>query len=117
MMDELYNALSSCREKTGPVVELAPNTIQRGIDKICEANGFPKVGIHGLRHSFVSLAYHLDVPEKVVMDIGGWADFQTMRKIYTHIARSDVTKNTDKFKDFFSGKKQEENGKNANEKR
>ena len=102
MIDELFTALDSCQLPNGLVTSLAPNTIQRGIDRICRANGFPEVGIHGLRHSFVSLAYHLNVPEKIVMDIGGWSDYQTMRKIYTHIAKSDVSNYADKFKGFFS---------------
>lgn len=101
MIEELYQALSAAKQESGLVTQLAPNTIQRGIDRICKENGMPKVGIHGLRHSFVSLAYHLRVPEKIVMEIGGWSDYQTMRKIYTHIAKSDVSRYTEQFKGFF----------------
>lgn len=101
MIEELYRALAVSKKDYGLVTQLAPNTIQRNIDRICQENGLPKVGIHGLRHSFVSLAYHLGVPEKIVMDIGGWSDFQTMRRIYTHIARSDVSRYTEQFKGFF----------------
>ena len=36
------------------------------------------------------------------MQIGGWSDFETMRKIYTHIARSDVSKYTKSIESFFS---------------
>ena len=99
---ELYDVLTAEKKKDGLVVSCDPYTIWRTINKICERNGLPKVGIHGLRHSFVSLAYHLDVPEKIVMEIGGWSDYQTMRKIYTHIAKSDISKYTDQFKLFFS---------------
>lgn len=102
MIDELYDALSFSKKTEGFVTDLPPHTIHRGIDNICKENGLPQVGIHGLRHSFVSLAYHLGVPEKIVMEIGGWSDYQTMRNIYTHIARSDVSKYTEKFKNFFS---------------
>lgn len=102
MIDELYQALSCAKKDSGRVTHLAPNTIQRKIDKICEENGLPKVGIHGLRHSFASLAYHLRVPIKIVMSIGGWSDYQTLRKIYTHIAKSDVSHYTEQFIDFFS---------------
>lgn len=108
MIDELYDALKAARKDSGPVIDYWPNMIYKRINRICEENGFPLVGVHGLRHSFVSLAYHLNVPEKIVMEIGGWSDYQTMRKIYTHIARSDVAKYTEHFKDFFS------NSENAN---
>lgn len=103
MMEELFLSLERDRKNDGLVVECNPNVIRYKINVICGKNGLPAVGVHGLRHSFVSLAYHLGVPEKIVMEIGGWSDYQTMRKIYTHIAKSDVTKYTDKFKGFFSG--------------
>lgn len=102
MMEELLEILERDKKKEGLVVECNPNTIWHRINIICKKNDLPAVGVHGLRHSFVSLAYHLGVPEKIVMEIGGWSDYQTMRKIYTHIAKSDVSKYTDKFKGFFS---------------
>lgn len=102
MMDELYEALCAVPEKNGYVAALAKNTLYRQINKICEENRLPKVGIHGLRHSFASLAYHLGVPERITMEIGGWANNQTMHKIYIHIARQDVSKYTEEFKGFFS---------------
>lgn len=113
MIDELYEALKESYQREGLVVTCHPNTTFDRVNKICELNGFPKVGVHGLRHSFVSLAYHLGVPEKIVMEIGGWSDYQTMRRIYTHIAKSDVAKYTNKFRGFFS-QNMGEPSKNAN---
>lgn len=106
MIDELYSALKEKKQSGGKVVDCNPNTIWIQVNCICKANHFPPVGVHGLRHSFVSLAYHLGIPEKVVMDIGGWKDYQTMRRIYTHIARSDVSKYAEQFHSFFSGTEQ-----------
>lgn len=108
MIDELYAALAAAQKGSGLIVTCNPNTIRAQINRICEKNGLPQVGVHGLRHSFVSLAYHLGVPEKIVMELGGWSDYQTMRKIYTHIARSDVTKYTAEFEKFFSPEKAKE---------
>lgn len=102
MIDELYAALKSANMGSGSIVTCNPNTIWAQINRVCKANGLPSVGVHGLRHSFVSLAYHLGVPEKVVMEIGGWSDYQTMRRIYTHVARSDIKSYTDSLKAFFS---------------
>lgn len=103
MIDELYQALKIGKKEFGPVIDCNPNTIWARINSICRQNNLPEVGVHGLRHSFVSLAYHLGIPEKIVMEIGGWSDYQTMRKIYTHIAKSDISKSTYMLKDFFSG--------------
>lgn len=102
IIDELKKALKKEQRKAGIVVSAHPTTICRQINKLCRKNELPIVGVHGLRHSFVSLAYHLDVPEKFVMQMGGWSDYQTMRKIYTHIAKKDIEKYTESFEQFFS---------------
>ena len=48
------------------------------------------------------------------MEIGGWANDQTMRKIYTHIAQQDVAAHAKTFTAFFDSKNDNAN-KNANE--
>jgi len=101
LMDELFTALSACELKEGIVVTQRPNTIYRQINAVCEKNGLPLVGVHGLRHSFASLAYHLSMPEKVAMQIGGWSDRETMSKIYTHLSQKDVSKYADEMKRFY----------------
>ena len=101
LMDELYEALKAAKKSSGLIVTCNPNTIWANIRRICERSGLPPVGIHGLRHSFASLAYHLQVPEKYTMAIGGWNDDRTMKKIYTHIAQGDVKRYEDAFSGFF----------------
>ncbi|MCI9402229.1 MAG: site-specific integrase [Oscillospiraceae bacterium] len=104
LMDELYEALKEARQSEGLVVTCNPNTIWANVRRICKRAGLPMVGTHGLRHSFASLAYYLEVPEKVTMEIGGWADDQTMRRIYTHIAQADVKRYEQAFSGFFANK-------------
>ena len=114
----LMKALKSAERKSEYVVTLNGSWIYTRINEICEANGLPKVGNHGLRHSFASLAYHLQIPEKIAMEIGGWADDGTMRKIYTHLAQNDIAKRAEDFSNFFDGnndKKSQNGNENDNE--
>ena len=115
MINELYDALNACPNKTGLLIQCNPATIWAQINQVCKANDLPKVGIHGLRHSFASLAYHLGVPEKVAMQIGGWGNFEIMRKIYTHLAQADIGKNEQQLSGFFNSanKKANENKKTS----
>lgn len=85
----------------GPVVTVRAETIRRHINKVCRENNLPEVGWHKLRHSFVSLAYHLGLSELETMKLGGYSDISTMRKIYTHLAKSDEMDSINKLKDFF----------------
>ena len=101
MINELYDALSSAPDKTGGVVKCNHNTIWAQINRVCKKAGLPEIGVHGLRHSFATLAYHLNVPEKVAMHIGGWSDPGTMHKIYTHLSKKDISKYETQLTAFF----------------
>lgn len=101
MIPPLYDALSNIPQEGEYVVTMKSRIMYNYINRICVKNDLPKVGLHGLRHSFASLAYHLNMPEKVAMQIGGWANDQTMRKIYTHLSQADVAHHAEAFTSFF----------------
>ncbi len=101
MIPSLKDALAAVEDKNGLVVTCHPNTLWARINRTCEANGFPLVGVHGLRHSFASLAYHLGWSEQQTMETGGWGDPQTMHKIYTHLAAADRVKSQNTMALFF----------------
>lgn len=106
MIPELFELLKAVEDKTGNVVKCHPNTPYKQLHKACEAIGINKVGTHGMRHTFCSLAFSRDVgmTEQEVMDIGGWSDPQTMRKIYKHLAEKDRLKAQNKMAAFYAEK-------------
>ena len=114
LIPSLKEALERERKPSGPVMDITQDRLRDNVHKVCKRNGLTDVSIHGLRHSFASLAYHLRMPEKIAMEIGGWSDPGTMNKIYTHIAKSDITRYQTEMAAFYSGKTVEK-GKNANE--
>ena len=103
IMKPLANALANVPQerRIGAVVTMHPGTALTRVNQICADNGLPQVGLHGLRHSFASLAYHLQLPEAITMQIGGWSDIYTMRRIYTHISQRDLDKSAGKLLDFY----------------
>lgn len=100
----LMEAIKAVDHRGEMVVNVYPDYIAKQINKVCDRAGLPRVGVHGLRHSFASLAYHLGWPEKVAMEIGGWADDRTMHKIYTHVSQKSVAEAGAAFAAFFDGK-------------
>lgn len=84
------------------------NQLWSQINAVCDRAGLPRVGVHGLRHSFASLAYHLDIPEKIAMEIGGWKDSKTMHDVYTHIARQDIAERSAQIRAFYTGQPQDD---------
>lgn len=102
MIPQLAEALRTAQQGSGYVVTMSPSAALRGINKMCRENDLPEVGIHGLRHSFASLAYHLGMPEKIAMQIGGWENDATMKRIYTHVAKADITKYQNIMSEFYN---------------
>lgn len=85
----------------GVLVSVAPNTIYRRINAVCASAGLPEVGVHGLRHSFASLAYHLGWSEASTMQMGGWSDPSVVHGIYTHLSQKDHNKDVKKMQRFY----------------
>ena len=105
MIPELEAALEAVPEvdRKGFVYTRNPTLIWEQVNYICDKNKLPKVGVHGLRHSFCSVALSSDVglTEREVMEIGGWEDFQTVHKIYEHLSDKNRKQAAEKFSAFF----------------
>lgn len=84
-------------------IQWHPNTLRNRINRVCARCGLPSVGVHGLRRSFASLAYHLGWSEQQTMRVGGWADYKTVHDIYVKLAAADARRDIDAMKAFYSG--------------
>lgn len=84
----------------GYLVNINPNTLYTQINKVCKDAGLPRIGVHGLRRSFASIAYREGLPERVAAQIGGWSDLATMHKHYVKIAERDKAQAVDALKSF-----------------
>lgn len=98
----LKAALQAAPSKSGSVVQMTGDYALTMVKRTCESAGITVVDLHGLRHSFASLAYHLGIPEMIAAEIGGWNDLSTMHNIYTHLAQKDIAKRSQDFCDWFS---------------
>ena len=88
--------------KEGRLVTSNPTTLYGLINGLCKKHGLPEVGVHGLRHSFASLAYHLKWSEATTMREGGWNNPKIVHEIYTHLAAQDANEDIKRMKDFYS---------------
>lgn len=121
MIPELRSALEAVSEsdREGKVVRCHIASIYRAVNAICEREGLPKVGAHGLRHSFASLGHFVSVPEVEMQILGGWKSAQTMRKIYTHVQQAGLLRAQNAMAEFYSSecKVEAKANENANESR
>ena len=121
MIPELRTALEAvpAADRTGPVAKCHINSIYKAVNRICEREGLPLIGAHGLRHSMASLGHFVGVPEHEMQLIGGWKDAGTMRRIYQHVEAQGIARAQNAMSAFYAagdvGKSVEDVNKNANE--
>ena len=96
-------ALTEALKAGKPILAGSRHTLERRINAVCRKAGLPEVGIHGLRHSFASLAYHLGWPELYTIREGGWTDSRTVHEIYTHLDVEDALSRDKTMERFFAG--------------
>lgn len=101
------------KDREGLLVTTKPNTSYVQINRVCEEANLPKVGVHGLRHSFASLAYHLGWSEATTMREGGWSNTKVVHEIYTHLASKDANEDIQRMKKFYESANEKSN-KTAN---
>lgn len=103
MIPELKTALEAIPEekRQGRIYNSYQNLLWEQINEVCDKAGLPRVGVHGLRHSFASLAHHVGLDELTAMQLGGWERAETMHRIYVHIAEKDRLDAVNKMAEFY----------------
>ena len=89
LIPRLHELLRKADKKSEFVIGDTQKNLYREINAVCRDCGLPEPGLHGLRHSFASLAYHLGWKKLSTQQIGGWKNSKILDEIYTHNADLD----------------------------
>lgn len=82
-----------CKKKgAGRLFELTPIQVLYRFKKLLLGNGMPPYTIHSLRHCFAAIMHAQNVPDKYVMEMGGWASESVLKKIYQYTFQDEVQK-------------------------
>lgn len=101
ILPQFRQAVESSSREGEYAVTCYPNSINVVVQRICKEIGIPTCTTHGLRKTFASMMLvDLKQPEAIVMQIGGWSDPQTMRKIYTQVSTENTQKAGAQFSAF-----------------
>ena len=102
IIPRLITLLDHVDRKNDYVIGDTQKNLYREINAICKSVGLPETGLHGLRHSFASLAYHLGWKKLSTQQVGGWKNSRILDEIYTHNA--DLETDVKTMQDFFVSK-------------
>jgi integrase len=82
------------------------------LHRVCEENNLPPIRFHDLRHINASIGLMLGVPDKYMMERGGWAGTDTMKYRYEHTYAAEKEAADSTMNTYFDGLL---NCKNTNE--
>ena len=77
--------------ENGRIVNLAPVTVTDYFIDIRRKFNLPHLRFHDLRHYQASILHAMGVPDKYIMERGGWSTDSTLKNIYQH-TMSDMRK-------------------------
>ena len=72
------------KEGSARIVCLVPTTVTNQFAKAVKRAGLPRFRFHDLRHYQASILHATGVPDKYIMERGGWATDSTLKNIYQH---------------------------------
>lgn len=74
---------------------------EKSIKALCIRLGLPPCTMHSLRHSFVSACYAAGIGIHETMRLGGYSDYGTVNRVYTHLSQRQLTTAAQTLKDVF----------------
>jgi integrase len=63
-----------------------PRALNRALEPACRRAGVPPYTPHALRHDFAGLLLESGVPDRVVMEMMGHAEYETTANLYQHVS-------------------------------
>lgn len=96
--DRLYEILPD----TGRIYTFNHSYLARKVRSLCERAGVTECTAHDLRRSFASLAYSRGVPERRIMEYGGWSTPAVMHECYIRLYAKDSEKDAQPLKNYFN---------------
>ncbi|KRL02926.1 site-specific integrase [Liquorilactobacillus capillatus] len=79
---------------------LATTKANKWLDHVINKHNLKHIGVHGLRHTFASIAFEAGATIKQVQTQLGHADVQTTLNIYTHVTKYAKKDTINKFKNY-----------------
>lgn len=98
----ILDVLKRTKKDGERIVTIHPETIRRKLEAVCTKAEIPYIGLHALRHQNASTMLLLNVPDKYVMERGGWSNTTTPKNIYQHTMAEGRTAADESIDNYFN---------------
>lgn len=83
--------VAEIQQKEGKLVDLTPAQLSTKFDALVKRCNLPHIRFHDLRHYSASMMHAAGIPDQYIMQRGGWASDNVMKRVYIN-AMDDQTR-------------------------
>lgn len=86
--------------RSGPL-QKTPDGITRTHERLVKKAGVPHFRFHDYRHFSASILHAIGMPDKYIMERGGWSSNATLKNIYQHTMDAITNQENDRANEYF----------------
>lgn len=94
--------------KDGFIFHFTPSWVLKLFKRMLIENGMPPYTVHSLRHAFAAIMHARGIPDKYVMEMGGWKTDSVLKRIYQYTFEEKVNSEKQKANQYFESLMQHE---------
>ena len=98
---ELIEKTPAWKAGEGYIEPRTGNALYKRFNRVLSEAKLPAMRFHELRHEFASVALMLGIPQKYIMEKGGWQTPHVLESVYQHTFTSEMDIVTDKIDQYF----------------
>lgn len=91
-----------CKDvKSGFLFDIKPGIVLKRFQRLLIDNNIPPYTMHSLRHCFAATLHAQNVPDKYIMEMGGWSSNHVLQDIYQYTFKEETSKIKKKSNNYF----------------
>lgn len=84
------------------IFNMDPDQVLKRFQRLLKKHDMPPYTMHSLRHCFAAIMHAQGIPDKYVMEMGGWASDYVLKKVYQYTFEDETEKVEKKANRYFN---------------
>ncbi len=100
-LSKIINEVAKSKNENDFIFNLTPSAVLSRFKKALKEEGINNYTMHSMRHCFAAIMHANNVPDKYIMEMGGWSSEIVMKKIYQYTFEDETKKAKKEVNSYF----------------
>lgn len=100
-LTERLQRLCQNKNSTDWIFDTTPSGVLKSFKRLLVQNDMYPYTVHSLRHYFAAMLHAKNVPDKYVLEMGGWSTDGVLRKVYQYTFEDETKKVKEEINQYF----------------